>query len=278
MMRSPMSERPQPLVDCHVHLQDDLLYGTVDRVMDEARAAGVAQFVCNGTCEDDWPRVLALAEKHPDVVPSFGLHPWYVSERSATWLSKLDEMLGAIPSAVGEIGLDRWIEPRDEAAQEEAFRAQLELSRRHARPVTIHCVRAWGWLMEVLGDEAPLPAGMPVHAFAGATELIAPLAEQGAHFSFAASVLKGKNRRVRAACAAVPEGRLLIETDAPDFLPPRKYRTHVVRAGDGQPQNHPANLLAVLDGVAELRGETPKRIAAVVWQNAARLFGELMSP
>ena len=72
------------------------------------RGVGVARMVVNGACEGDWPQVLALAKQYPEVLPSFGYHPWYLQERTPDWLANLKHFLDAVPSAVGEIGLDRW--------------------------------------------------------------------------------------------------------------------------------------------------------------------------
>jgi TatD DNase family protein len=176
---------------------------------------------------------------------------------------------------VGEIGLDRSTEERDQALQEQVFRAQLALARRHARPVTVHCLRAWGWLLEVLRGEPPLPAGMVVHAYGGATELLAPLARLGASFSFACNVLRPHTRRARAAAAAVPSGLLLVETDAPDIPPPATAGLPGPHLPDGRLRTEPAFAAAVLRGIAELRQVPADELAAAVMANACRLFGPL---
>src|SRR5438477_18936 len=75
---------------------------------------GVGRAVVNGTREDDWPAVAALAAAQPWVLPSFCLHPWYAPKRTANWLDGLRQQLDAHPRAgVGEIGLDRWIKGHD---------------------------------------------------------------------------------------------------------------------------------------------------------------------
>ena len=67
-------------------------------------------------CEQDWPAVLELARRCPQVIPSFGYHPWYVNERSADWREVLVRFLDEVPSAIGEIGLDRWMKGHDAGA------------------------------------------------------------------------------------------------------------------------------------------------------------------
>jgi TatD DNase family protein len=262
------------LIDAHNHLQEEVLEPHLPAVLQRARAAGVTGQVVNGTHEGDWEQVRALAAAHPEVVPCFGLHPWFVGERQAGWCERLRELLGAVPAAVGEIGLDRWLERPNLAAQEEVFVAQLRLARELQRPVMIHCLRAWGWLREVLEREGPLP-GLLIHAYGGAADMLAPLAAQGALFSFGGGVLDERKRRARLALQAVPLERLLIETDAPALLPPEPYRPHVTVGERGELLNEPANLPAILAGIAKLRGLPPDELAAITWENAGRLLGPL---
>lgn len=261
------------LVDAHAHLQEEVLEEHLPGVMARAADAGVRWIVCNGTHENDWAQTAAIARTYSGVAPCFGLHPWFVSERSPEWLGRLEERLLAVPSGVGEIGLDRWHEPRDEAAQEVVFRQQLALARRLERPVVIHCLRAWGWLMEVLREVDVPPAGMLLHAYGGPPDLIRPLAGMGGFFSFAGDVLDERRRRKREALRAVPLDRLLIETDAPAMLPPESARPYVVRGAEGEVWNEPANLPAILEGIASLLGLAPERLADLTRQNAERLFG-----
>jgi len=93
--------------DAHNHLQDDRFAGRQGELLAACDAAGVRRMVVNGACEADWPQVLALARENKIVLPSFGYHPWYLGERTPDWQSSLEKFLDEVPSAVGEIGLDR---------------------------------------------------------------------------------------------------------------------------------------------------------------------------
>jgi TatD DNase family protein len=265
------------LLDAHVHLQDARFAGDLEEILDRARGAGVARWVCNGTREDDWARVLQLARLHSTIIPCLGLHPWYVPERSPHWLENLERLLNHSISGVGEIGLDLWTQPRNESEQELVFRQQIRLARQLKRPLMIHCVRAWDWLMRVLPEEIPEPFPLLIHAFGGPSSVIQPLAEMGAYFSFAGNIFQPRKLSQRAVLGLIPPDRLLLETDAPDLSPPREFlqSQSVALAAD---RNEPANLLAIHLGVAELLGLDPARLALQLWENGNRFLGGLLVP
>lgn len=261
------------LTDIHVHLQEKVLLDRIDEVMQACRAEGVKLLACNGTKPEDWADVAALAERYPEVLPCFGVHPWYVGEAGEAWEIQLRDFLQRHPDApVGEIGIDRWIEPRDEALQERVFRRQLHIARELDRVAMVHCLRAWGWLMEILQTEK-LPRAMLIHSFGGSAEMIKPLAECNAYFSFAGSIFEPKRQKLRDACKAVPRDRLLIETDAPALIAPEGHRKYHVTDENGEVLNHPANLPYVYKGVAGLIGCSVDELREQVTANARAFLG-----
>jgi TatD DNase family protein len=262
------------LYDAHNHLQDARLAPHREAILAAVQRENVVKMVVNGSCEDDWPQVLALARSCPQVIPSFVYHPWYVKERSADWQAALLRHLDAVPSAIGEVGLDGWIKDRDVAAQEEVFAWQLRLAAERNLPVSIHCLQAWGRLLEVL-RAGPCPrCGFMLHSFGGSREMIAPLAELGAYFSIPGYFAQEHKRRQREAIGHVPPDLLLIETDAPDQpLPTERIQYPLADPATGKAINHPANLGAVYRFVAELLGEPVELLAERVGKNFRRLFG-----
>ncbi|MEI6971756.1 MAG: TatD family hydrolase [bacterium] len=261
------------LFDAHCHMQDEAFDADLDAVLQRARAAGVDMMLCCGTAESDWPKVEALSRRHSVIIPSFGIHPWYSSSRSVDWLRILTELLLADPMAVvGEIGLDHAIDQRNDAAQAELFADQLRLAKAMERPACIHCRKAWESTVNILGDIAELPAGFMLHSFSGPVELIKPLSQMGAYFSFSGTITRHRNTRGHAAVAAVPIERLLVETDAPDLTPVAP----ALPADQASPgllaRNEPANLVRVIEKIAELRNMDEADVAAVTSANACRLL------
>jgi TatD DNase family protein len=256
------------LFDAHCHLQDARLLPHLDAAMMRASSAGITGLMCCGCYEEDWSLLPDIARRFPQVRLSFGLHPWYIGERTADWLNTLKTFLTSTPSAVGEIGLDHALDKTTFADQEAVFLTQILLANELARPVTIHCRRAWGRLMELL-DEKGWPAfGFILHSYSGSSELIQPLVRRGAFFSFSGAITFERNIHGRAAAAAVPQDRLLIETDAPDLFPTQKLNPTGLINSDGNPVNEPANLLLVAQTIASLRGLTLEEVATITHFNA----------
>jgi TatD DNase family protein len=278
-----------PLYDAHNHLQDEWLLPHRDVVFADLAKAGVRRVVVNGTSESDWPDVAALGAAQSIVLPSFGLHPWDVGNASSSWRDRLEAQLSANPSAaIGEIGLDRWMldsaKPDDPRltglrrasieAQRAAFVWQLERAARENRPASIHCLEAFGLMLETLQSTARPERGFLLHAFSGSVEMVKNFARLGAYFSFNGSFLDPRKQRLRAVYEAVPLDRLLVETDAPAMrLPAPLEKYPALTAPTGQLANHPANITATYVGLSEWRGLDVPGLAARVEENFRRLFG-----
>ncbi|MCE2825797.1 MAG: TatD family hydrolase [Verrucomicrobium sp.] len=276
--------------DAHNHLQDPRLGDAPATRLAQALSAGVAGMVVNGTCETDWPTVLHLAERFAEVIPAFGLHPWRVPTRSACWLETLEGFLDRCPGAgVGEVGLDGWIldqsaerclelgigpsGPAPMPMQVEALDAQLDLAATRGLPVSLHCLRAWGPLLDRLRNRAPLPRGFLLHSYGGSRELVPELVRLGAHFSLSGHSLHPRKADQLAVFRAIPRDRWLVETDAPDQLPPPEWISHPANGPGGRPVNSPANLPRIAIGLATHLGVPAADLAALCEANWRRFFG-----
>ena len=187
------------IVDAHNHLH--LLEGT------DLHGYGIDQCVTCGTSPSDWDSVLELAQADAAVVPAIGLHPWFVDRAPPSWLDQLGEKLLSNPRAcVGEIGLDRTRRSPALPEQRAVLAAQLDLAADLDRPAVLHCVRAFGSLLEALGDRHLPQRGIMLHGWAGAAELIPRFLELPVPVYFSVSSADQLE--------LIPEGRLLVESDA----------------------------------------------------------------
>lgn len=258
------------LFDAHCHLQAPEIFPDIGKILERAASAGVENVAICGTSSRDWKNVLELSKKIPGIgkekcaptqlVPMLGIHPWFCSRHWKNDFQTLEKLLRDFPNiGIGETGLDFQERFTNRAEQEASFAAHLDLARELNRPVAIHCVQAWGRMIEIL-REFPEPKKI-LHAFGGSQELIPELVELNCWFSFCGNVTNPNAKRVRASAADVPDDRLLIETDSPDFRP----------VGTSKP-NEPANLIHVARAVAELRGVPVEPIAELTLNNAGRCF------
>lgn len=259
------------MIDCHLHLQDSRL-GDLARILATVRSERIACLVVNGTEPGDWEKVASLSRLYPEVIPSFGVHPWRVNEVERNWRDLLGERLTDFPMAgVGEIGLDRWIKGHNLKRQKEFFQAQLALAADLRRPISIHCLNAWGSLLECL-RKADLSAGCLLHSYGGSAELVGELVDLGAYFSLSGYFFRDDKTAKLKAFEKVPDERLLLETDAPDMLPPIFMQRHPLVGDGGVILNHPANLPSLYEAYASWRGSGVDEVLHRMRTNFAAWF------
>jgi TatD DNase family protein len=259
--------------DAHNHLQDSRLLQHMSQVAQLLPTLPLAKAVVDGSGEDDWFLVADLAKAYPWVLPSFGVHPWYVSEQSPDWLQHLREiLLRHQEAAVGEAGLDRWIPQPDLPLQLSMLRSQLQLATELQRPISLHCLRAFGLLLETLQTEQLPSRGFLLHSYGGPVEMVPQFVRLGAYFSVSPYFLHPRKSQQWATFAQVPLHRLLVETDAPDMWPPDELNPLPLQDSTGKPINHPANIQLIYQHLARLRAMPLAELAGVVEENFTRLF------
>lgn len=165
--------------DAHAHLPEN---PTRD---DQIDVPVSAKILLNSTRSEDFPRVARLAKKFPaQIVPAFGVHPWFAEEWNPEIRKYLSHFLSDIPGAtIGEIGLDRC--RNNFPAQEAAFREQLAVAAEFHVPVTLHIVRTFGKTEEILREfsvAGTLPPFL-LHAYSGSPEQAKIFAGFGGAFS-----------------------------------------------------------------------------------------------
>lgn len=247
-------------VDSHCHLPS--LEGGPAPALEAARAAGVVAMVCVGTDLASSRQAVELAATEPDVWATVGLHPHDASRLDVEWAAL--EALVSAPRvvAVGEAGFDLHYLHSPAVAQEEAFRRQVALAHDVDLPLVIHTRDAWDDTFRVL-DELGAPRRTVFHCFTGGPDEASRAVAMGAYVSFSGIVSFANAHDVRAAAAAIPLDRVLVETDAP-YLAPVPHR--------GRP-NHPAWVADVGVALAAAVGTPIDRIASATTGNARAVFG-----
>lgn len=250
------------LVDTHCHLDDREFDADREAVIERARAAGVHWQVVPAVDAAGWPKLREVCAAGEGLFPAYGLHPMLLAAHRPQHLVELREWIARErPCAVGECGLDFYVEGLDHDGQQRYFDGQLELAREFALPVIVHARRAVDAVIASIRRVGGLRG--VVHSFSGSDEQARQLWKLGFLLGLGGPVTYERANRLRRLAATMPLEYLLLETDAPD-QPDAAIR--------GQ-RNEPARLSAVLGEIAKLRGEDPVAIAQATTANARRLFG-----
>jgi TatD DNase family protein len=249
------------LVDTHAHLDDGSFDDDRGAMFERSAGAGVRRWIVPAIDRGNWEKIELLSASRPGVFPAYGLHPLFIGQHQDAHLDQLSDWLeghGAI--AVGEIGLDFYVEGLDLARQRELFVRQLHIAKEHDVPVIVHARRAFEETIHTLRRIGGLRG--VIHSFSGSEEQARQLFELGFHIGIGGPVTYDRANRIRRVVKDMPLPWLLLETDAPD-QPCLHHRGE---------RNEPAYMLDVLRTVAELRNEPEADIAAATTANAVGLF------
>jgi TatD DNase family protein len=249
-----------PYCDSHNHLQLAKDPGRISAMIERARKAGVGLMACTSTGPEDWPTVAGLSQEHPEIIPCFGIHPWFIDQAQGDWLADLERRLASTRACVGEIGLDKLAKDKDFSLQERVFSQQYALAEQLGRPAMIHCVKAWDRMLGYLKHKTSATPFL-LHAYSGGAEMVNGLAKLGGYFSFDGHLADPRRSKLRKAFLAVPKDRLMFETDCP---PEDKDCTEWFA--------EPSGIATVVDEAAKVLGLPSEELAGIAWDNARRFF------
>ncbi len=250
------------MFDTHCHLDVREFAHDREQVLAAARARGVHSQLIPAIDQHHWQGIATLCGENYGLYPAYGLHPIYQSAHRAEHLIALENWLRAHSAvAVGEFGLDYFAADADRDAQKLFFEAQLKVSRDFDLPVVLHARRA---LDEVITGLRKYGVKNGVlHSFSGSQQQADNLIKQGLSLGIGGPVSYPRAQRLRSIVKNMPLAFLLLETDAPDQP----------LCGFQGARNEPAQLVRVLDVIAELRGITAAELERATDLNAARVFG-----
>jgi TatD DNase family protein len=257
------------LFDTHCHIDPERFPEGADAVLERARAAGVRGFASIGVGSLAHAEgAVALAERHPDVVATVGIHPHDAATADAT----LEAALASLAArervvAIGEVGLDFHYDHSPRDTQKDVFVRAIALARKIRKPLVIHTRSAAGDTLAILEAEAARDVGGIIHCFSEDRAFARRALDLGFYLSFSGILTFKSAVAVHDVAAWAPEDRLLVETDSP-YLAPIPLRGK---------RCEPAFVTHTAARLAALRGSDPARLAAATSENAARAFGLAVS-
>lgn len=232
----------QKYIDAHCHIGR----GATD--------TSVAAFFCNSVSESEWADILAASEHNAAVLPCLGIQPWHITDTAPDWDARLYDMLTKYPRAmVGEIGLDK-LRPNYDV-QLDVFIRQMQIAHDLQRAVHIHCVRAWGDMLNILSDRNFRVPAIILHGFTGAVEIMTQMARLGnVYFSFGDAVCDARRARLITVVHGAPMSRILIESD-------------------GDMCNSGTVLRRVINRIAEIRSISPDDLSHTIYNTLCSING-----
>ena len=256
------------LVDSHCHLDFPELAGRLDAVLALMRDNAVTHALCVSVTLQDFPQVRALAEGHPQIYGSVGVHPDYSDVRAVG-----AEELVALAShpkivAVGETGLDYFRIKGGSEWQRERFRTHIRAARACGKPLIVHMREAAPDTLRIMREEGAAEIGGVMHCFTESWDVAQAAMELGFHISFSGIVTFKNAGALKEVARRVPLERMLIETDSPYLAPvPHRGKT-----------NEPGLVKHVAEEIARLRSTTLAEVAAATSDNFFRLFRIALAP
>jgi TatD DNase family protein len=255
------------LIDSHVNLHAAQFDDDRDAVIARARAAGIGLMVNICDRVSGFAAVAAVAEGQRDIWLTVGTHPHEAKENPSLSAETLCE-IAVDPKVVGigETGLDFHydLSPRD--VQARVFRAHIAAARRTGLALVVHTREADAATAEILEDEYSAgPFKLLMHCYTSGPDLARRAADLGAWFSVSGIATFKAASEVREAIAAMPEDRIIVETDCP-YLAPVPMRGR---------RNEPAFLPHVLAKLAEIRGWSLAEAEARTEDAFFRLFDRI---
>lgn len=250
--------------DTHCHFDFPPFTGDEIASLEKAERAGVERIIVPAVEAERFARVLALAERHSMLYAAIGLHPIVIHKHQDASLALLEHHLQQRPAslvAIGEIGLDLYMDNPLFERQEEILEAQLEMAKRYNLPVILHSRRTHDKLAARLKRHS-LPRTGVVHGFSGSLQQAQRFVELGYFIGVGGTITYPRASKTRDVMAKLPLNSLLLETDAPDMP---------LNGRQGEP-NRPERVADVFQTLCELRTETSEVIANTLICNADKLF------
>ncbi|MGC4007993.1 MAG: TatD family hydrolase [Pseudomonas sp.] len=254
------------LIDTHNHLDCPDFEQDRAAVLQRSRELGVERQVLLGVFRENWEDVWALVESEPDLYAALGLHPIYLARHRPEHLTALREWLQRLAGhpklcAVGEIGLDYYLEDLDRDGQQALFEEQLRIAIDFELPVLLHVRRAHAAMIATLKRYKPKRQGI-VHAFAGSREEAREYLKLGFRLGLGGAPTWPQANRLRKVVPEIPLESIVLETDSPDMAPSMYPGV----------RNSPEHLPDICVALAELKGISPQELASASTRNAMELF------
>ncbi|MCX2836838.1 TatD family hydrolase [Salinimicrobium sp. MT39] len=252
------------ITDTHTHLYSESFDDDRKEMIERAIAANITRFFIPAIDSTYIQDMYALEKAFPEhIFLMAGLHPTHVKENYKEELAIVEKQLEERKFyAVGETGVDLYWDKSTLKIQQEAFRYQIQLAKKHKLPIVIHCRDAFDEVFEVLEQEKEEGLFGIFHCFTGTLEQAQKALSYNMKLGIG-GVLTFKNGKIDRFLSEIPLSEIVLETDAP-YLAPVPYRGK---------RNESLYIVEVLKKAAEVYNTSPEEIAEVTTRNSREIFG-----
>lgn len=240
--------------DFHCHID---LFPNPQEIVRSCEAEQILTFTMT-TTPKAWPQNRKWTADSRYVHCALGLHPELVSER-ASEITLLEEYMEHAP-LVGEIGLDA--SPKHKKSWESQVEIFTRVLRRAddlgGRVLSIHSRRAAKQVVDAIHDSSSRNRIIPIlHWYSGSHSVARKAVELGCYFSVNAQMLSRESGRQLV--DAIPNDRLLIETDSP------------FTSANGRPCR-PGDAIVTAQELARLKGMPSDELHEIIRTNSSRVL------
>jgi TatD DNase family protein len=249
------------IVDTHCHI--DLPVFDIDRadLLKRCQMAGISRIVVPGVMAKTWQHLRQVCDTSPVLYPCFGLHPYYLTEHVTADIDALAQQIDQHhPIAIGEIGLDFYVQGLDHKRQQSLFDAQLAVAASASLPVLLHVRKSHDAVLASL-RKSRVKGGI-CHAFNGSLQQADRYIELGFKLGFGGMLTYERSHKLQRLARELPVEAIVLETDAPDMT---------VASHQGQ-RNSPEYLPECLQALADARGEDINILAEQTTTNAEEIL------
>ncbi len=249
------------LIDSHCHLDFEVFDQDRSDVLTNCQQLGITNIIVPGVTASTWDRLLTVCNQSEILHPALGLHPMFMQDHHDEHIQQLDQYVAQYkPLAIGEIGLDFYIDHYDKQSQLNLFEQQLSIATKYDLPVILHIRKAYDQVLTLLKRQK-ITKGI-AHAFSGSEQQANAYIKQGFLLGVGGVLTHNRATRLRKLFSVLPLSAIALETDAPDMP----------LANMSNKRNTPENIPKIVATLADLRAESQEEIATQTSQNVKQLF------
>ena len=252
-------------IDSHCHMDSVLLCQNSEKVISSCITQGVDRIIIPSVNKENFDKVIKIADKYKQCVYALGFHPMYLSSFQDSDLELLDYYLSNNNSvAVGEIGIDLFVQKNNQTLQENVFLSQLKIAKKFDLPVIMHVRGAIDLVLKNL-RKIKVRGGI-AHAFNGSFQQADQLIELGFKLGFGGAMTYPRAKHIQALAKELPIEAIVLETDSPEMPP-----AWLVNGENNQPKE----LGKIAEFFCHLRDLEPSKTADIIRINTLEAIPKL---